>query len=317
MTTRIQDLASIWWRHYANVLPRSVALFHAVAILRLSSIGRFISKTNLGAQVFASLYRRTRPESGEISIRFGGMKFVVEVNDTQGVGANLLEGEFEPAQTALLSKKLKPGMTFVDVGANIGYYTVFASRLVGNSGKVYCFEPEPRNYRILMKNILANKLSNVYPYNAALSDSTGTVILYTDSKNFGAHSLNKFNVYHEDSEVSVVTMRLDDLVGANKIDMIKLDVQGAEPKVVAGAMRTLTAQRPMLVLELWPYGIQKMGDDPSKMIQDLEEIGYRIQVTDDFRRSKTAGSLKDAISEKVSSKDSWLNLFLSTEETIN
>ena len=300
------------------MLPRSVTLFQVVAILRVSSIGRLLSKTKLGASVLRSLSRRTRPATGEICIRLRGMKFVIGVNDTKGVGADLLEGEFEPVQTALLSSQLKPGMTFIDVGANIGYYTVIASKIVGNSGRIHCFEPEPQNCRILAKNILENKLSNVYLHNVALSDSTGIVVLHTDSKNFGAHSLCKANIFsNEGSELSVLATRLDDFVAANgisKVDMIKLDVQGAEAKVIAGAMRTLITQKPMLFLELWPYGIQKMGDDPTTMLQDLERMGYAIQVIEAYRTNKTILS-KDTLSDMVSSKSSYLNLFLSAEET--
>lgn len=311
----MQNLATAWWRQHADILPRNVASFRVVASLRLSFVGCLTVKTRLGARVFDMLSRRTRPERGEISIRFGGMKFVIDVNDTQGVGACLLEGEFEPTQTDLISRKLKPGMTFIDLGANIGFYTVLASKIVGIAGKVYCFEPEPQNYRLLVKNILENKLSNVFPQRMAVSDSTGNATLHTDSKNFGGHSLTKSNVSDENREVDVSTVRLDDFVGSSKIDMIKLDVQGAESRVIAGSMRTLISQRPMLILELWPYGIHKMGDDPMKLIQDLEEMGYRIQVTDDYRKNRAIDSLKDSITDMVSSKKSYLNLFLSADET--
>jgi FkbM family methyltransferase len=312
----MRNLARGWWRHQAGILPRSIALFQVLAILRLSPIGRLMVKTELGARVFTNLRRRTRPESGEIYISVGRMKFVIDVNDTVGVGGSLLEGEFEPVQTALISRNLKPGMTFIDIGANIGYYTVIASKRVGKSGRVYCFEPDPQNYRMLVKNISENKLSNVCPQSTALSDSTGTATLHTDSKNFGAHSLNKSNIWDEKSEVTVSTMKLDDFVGADKIDMIKLDVQGAESKVIAGSIRTLMTQRPILVLELWPYGIQKMGDDPVKLVRDLEEIGYHIQVTEDYRKNKIVGSVEDSITDMVSSKNSYLNLFLSADGQI-
>ncbi|HCX31114.1 MAG TPA: methyltransferase, partial [Blastocatellia bacterium] len=123
-------------------------------------------------------------------------------------------------------------MTVVDIGANVGYYTLIAASVVGASGKVYAFEPEPSNYELLTRNIAANGHKNVLPSPEAVSDRVGSMKLYIDSQNFGNRSFSQQNIVHDGGAVDVNTTTLDCLCLSGKIakqiDVMKIDAQGAE-----------------------------------------------------------------------------------------
>src|SRR5262245_2134996 len=90
---------------------------------------------------------------------------------THGVADPLLAGRgYEPEETAFIEAALAPGMTFLDLGANVGYFTCLAARKVGPAGRVWAFEPDPRNFRLLVRSVKANGLSNVTAVRAAASD---------------------------------------------------------------------------------------------------------------------------------------------------
>lgn len=142
-------------------------------------------------------------------------------------------GEYEPLTTNLLSKIIKNGSTVVDVGANIGYYTILFSRLVGDMGRVYAFEPESVNFSYLTKNIALNDLKNVISVKKAVSDKNETAKLYIHPDNPGGHTL--IDCYDDFKSISVDCVSLNEFLRGAKIDFIKIDVEGAEPKVLAGA----------------------------------------------------------------------------------
>ncbi|MGH8164650.1 MAG: FkbM family methyltransferase, partial [Rhodanobacteraceae bacterium] len=94
---------------------------------------------------------------------------------------------YEPFETSLLTSELRPGMTVVDVGANIGYYTLLFSKLAGDKGRVYAFEPEPQNFALLERNLTRNHRANVTIFNEAASDQSGHSFLYLSTVNHGDH----------------------------------------------------------------------------------------------------------------------------------
>ena len=134
---------------------------------------------------------------------------------------------------------LKKGMNVVDIGANIGVYTVLAAEKVGENGKVVAIEPEPKNYKQLLENIKLNNFQNVIPKNIALTDHEGLEKLYLSSS-FAGHSL----VFHEDEDsyinIPVTTIdKLVDELNIKRIDIIKIDTEGAEMPILKGAEKTL------------------------------------------------------------------------------
>ena len=157
-------------------------------------------------------------------------------------------GAYEPAKHALIRKHLRPGMTFIDVGANKGDFTLLAARLAGKSGTVISIEPEPENYSILHRSIALNDYGNIRALQIALSDRDGTATMQIGPTS-GAHTLSpEFNGLRT---VEVPTKTLDGIVAEQRlesVDMIKIDVQGLELAVLHGASETLRANPRIIVL---------------------------------------------------------------------
>lgn len=155
---------------------------------------------------------------------------------------------YEPAKHALIRRHLRPGMTFIDVGANKGDFTLLAARSAGNSGTVISIEPAPENHSILQRSIELNDYTNIRVLQVALSERDGTANLQIGSTS-GSHTLSpEFNGLRT---VAVPTRTLDGVVAEQQlgsVDMIKIDVQGWELAVLRGAEQTLRANPGIILL---------------------------------------------------------------------
>jgi FkbM family methyltransferase len=168
------------------------------------------------------------------------------------IGKSLFIGEFEKQEIQIVENLLKKGDTFVDIGANGGFYTVIASKIVGNSGHVYAFEPGIEELELLRKNISSNNLNNVTIIEKAVSNIKGTT-QFAISKDGAMNSLLKTD--HPDQKVKewrdVEVTTLDDTVeelSIKKVDFIKIDVEGAEKLVFEGANYTLFSDKNAVIL---------------------------------------------------------------------
>jgi FkbM family methyltransferase len=187
-------------------------------------------------------------------------------------------GEWEPGLTALFGERLSPGMVFVDVGAHVGYYTALAGRLVGPRGLVLAFEPNPRNYELLLANVWRNGLANVACFPWALSDETGFTDLYLSADNSGDHRIYA----HEEGRPSVPvrTAALDTVTAIRPpVDVMKIDVQGAEEAVLRGAADLINASPDLvIVLEYAPVELRAFGSDERPLLDFYRSLGYSIAV---------------------------------------
>lgn len=187
---------------------------------------------------------------------------------------NLSSGQpYEPAETAFFSGRIKPGETIVDVGANIGYYTLQFAHWVGPTGVVHAFEPEPAAVALLRRNVEANGCTQVRIHPAALSDEAGSAILHRSAHNFGDHRLAPAAEKRE--TVAIQTARFDDLLPDEHVDWIKLDIQGWEAAALRGLRHTLERNPAVrIVMEFWPEGIVQAGEDPARMLAGLTAQGF-------------------------------------------
>lgn len=178
-------------------------------------------------------------------------------------------------ERAELRKLLRPGMTVLDIGANIGVYSKFLSRLVGQRGHVHAFEPSPENFRRLKETV--ESLGNVVPVWAAISDTAGRIPLYISD------SLNVDHRTYDSGEgrrrVDVPAIRLDDhFAPGRRVDCIKIDVQGYEYRALCGARRILEEnQEIVIMMEFWPYGLTTEGTSPEVLLAFLEGIGFSLR----------------------------------------
>ena len=182
---------------------------------------------------------------------------------------------WEVPETQFVESVVKPGWVIADVGANIGYYTLLFARGVGPSGRVYAFEPAASTYKILMKNISLNHTSKVRPYNMALGDSCGEVSLVQerDPKDYRLAAPDKR------SPDTVPLTTLDCFVeeqGLNRLDLIKVDIEGCERRFLLGAKKSLARFRPILLIELNPLALRWFGATVEELVGDLLDSGYRL-----------------------------------------
>ena len=170
---------------------------------------------------------------------------------------------------------VRPGMTVVDVGANVGVWTAAFSRSVGPSGCVVALEPAPANRRALEQAKQSNGWENVEIHALAAADSEGSMLLQCSSFNSGNNALSARG--GSDDAVRVSTVRLDSLLAGRSVDFLKIDVQGWEAAVLRGAKETLRCNRPIAVrLEVWPTGLRRAGSGLCEILEILEECGLKI-----------------------------------------
>jgi len=196
-------------------------------------------------------------------------------------------GIWERATTAIVMKMIRPGMTVIDVGANLGYYALLESRLVGPKGKVYAIEPVAQNYEVLVKNIELNKAHNVKAFRLAMGSVNGCMeMLLSCNSNHGTFmDASLFsNFYTERMEkigrnkVQMEMLTLDKFIedqGIEKVDLIRMDVEGYEVEIVKGMAETLVKLSPQLLIELHfvHFENERLLD---QMIFDILNKGYEI-----------------------------------------
>ena len=224
-------------------------------------------------------------------LQIGEATIVLNPNDPVVSGA-LNFGVYEKAETKFFQTACHSGMTFLDVGANIGYYTALAARAVGPNGKAIALEPDPESFKYLEQTIAANAVGNVQAFPIAASDVPATLPLYISHDNRGDNRL-----YHPGAdwpEIEVEARPIDALLAENDIetlDFIKIDVQGYEPKVIAGLRDTITRSPKLTLLtEFWPKGIRDAGDDPGEFLKALRELGLTLH---ELKANGELAELKD------------------------
>jgi len=177
----------------------------------------------------------------------------------------------------------RPNDVVIDVGANIGYFTIYASRKVGKDGLVIALEPMDEAYNCLMKNIRLNRLNNVKPFKLALWSSETTLRLYR-TKGYFTSAISKVDVFKNliqqkklelIKEYEIKAIKLDDLIkniNLSKVDWIKIDVDGSEYEVILGSMNTLKRFKPKLITEIHD---QEIGN---KILKILKNLGYKVSL---------------------------------------
>ena len=190
--------------------------------------------------------------------------------------------EYYEPELLHLEKILSPGKTFVDAGANFGIYTLVASALVGPAGRVISFEPSVQSFPVLQRNIALNRLRNVAAFRLALCDKRGAARLYHAGDPV-SHSLGKDPAWRGEGE-DVATETLDHLIEQDEIqrvDVIKLDVEGAEELVLRGARKVLSLMRPVIIFEVHPAASARLGLSSFGASNLLKELGYELTVVDE------------------------------------
>jgi FkbM family methyltransferase len=242
------------------------------------TLGRGISnKFYWGKVIYTRLLSRLKKPDRVVEI-FGN-KMYLDIKDTLNLS---VWGEFEPFQTEVFKKEIKGGDIVLDIGAHIGYCTLIAAKIVGPQGKVFAFEPEPSNFSLLQKNIELNHYKNIELIQKAVSDKSGRVklFLYEDTEGdprLGDHRI--FDLGDNRKFIKTEAVSLDDYFRnyRGKIDLIKMDVEGAESGVISGMKSLLSKNYALkIITEFFPLGIQGFGGNPRKFLEFFTEAGFKL-----------------------------------------
>ena len=201
----------------------------------------------------------------------GGVEILCDVADA-AVTPGLRSGEYERHLTAVFERYCTPGMTVVDVGANLGYYSLLASKLVGSSGRVVALEPSSENCRLMLSSLRLGGVTNVHVIPVACDRVTGWGYYSTHVGSNGGLIDDHDLLSHPG--VVVPTFRLDDLV-EGPVGFLKMDVEGAEGRVVAGATQLIERDRPIITTELKDEMLRRVsGTSVADYLGYFEGLGY-------------------------------------------
>lgn len=219
--------------------------------------------------------RSLPPEQAEVQIRTRH-DFKLQVDLADWLGQFIyVAGEYEPPTTKAFTAILSPGSVVIDVGANIGYFTILSSRCVGSGGLVHAFEPIPLLRERLEHNVALNGLKNIQIWPVAVADHKGTANLYLGPKtHLGTSSLRP--VGKGDHTVKVSVGSLDSLlVGLPRLDLLKIDIEGAELLALEGARGLLERFSPAVIVEVTPRFLAAFDSSVEELFILMASFGYR------------------------------------------
>jgi len=208
-----------------------------------------------------------------------GQKMFLDSKDSLNLST---QGVYDPLETEIIKKTLKKGDIAVDIGANIGYYTLLFAKLVGETGKVFAFEPEPSNVELIKKNIAINWHRNVVVEQKAISDKSGKIKLYSNGSVLAIQ--NSSNPHKTNRHVLVDAVSLDDYFKKRRkrIDFIKMDIEGAE-YLALKSMRSLLEknEKIKMIIEFSPCFLKNAGAKPEEYLELLKNYGFALNWVSD------------------------------------
>jgi FkbM family methyltransferase len=217
----------------------------------------------------------------DAAIRFvdtpGGRVYVSDADQGSVARALRTKGRYERDWTAWMRAHVTPGMHVIDIGANVGYYTMLLASLVGPEGHVIACEPDPGNAALLRRGVAENQLPQVRVVEAAVTDAEGRATLHQDPAWHGVHSLARENCVNPgEAHVDVATTTVDALLAGTgrDADFVKIDAQGAEAGILRAANRLLTQVRARVLMELWPFGVARLGGTLDDVVLPFLDHGF-------------------------------------------
>jgi FkbM family methyltransferase len=220
-----------------------------------------------------------------------------------------INGVYEPLETELFKKLIKKGDVVLDIGANIGYYTLIAAKLVGENGRVYAFEPDPDNFALLKKNIKINGYQNVILVQKAVSNKTGKLRLYLSDDSAAEHRI--FDSRDGRRSIEIEAIRLDDYFKDyfGKIDLIKMDIEGAEWGAIQGMLNLLEKNKTLkIITEFWPSALERFGIEPEQYLKLLLEQGFKLYYINEQKKILERANIAKLLEMYTSEKENSTNL---------
>ena len=269
------------YRHFLGREPESedVILAHQVEST-LDDLGRRLMRSDeFRRRLLRDVIPGSKPKWVCAEIRYG-LKLWVDLNDI-GVSAGCLRDDWEQSETDLILSLLCPGDTFIDVGANIGWFTILAAHKVGPNGRVYAFEPRSDRYERLVRSVVENGFEArcIVEKIGLGSAETELDLGWIPEEHNPGHSFLMTAAQIEGSEwIETVRVAPLDSYGIDQtIKVMKIDVEGAEPGVIEGARALIARDHPVLLLEIFPRWLSAVSKTTADIfLDDIRNLGYRI-----------------------------------------
>jgi len=238
------------------------------------------------------------------------------LNNTGYIDMEIInKGVFEQSSTSVINRLVKKGDVVLDVGANIGYYTVILSRLVGDEGKVIAFEPTKHFREVLKENISANELEgNIEIVDVGLSNKKGEVVIDIGPSSATLHSPKGYDLVLGHEKISLTT--LDEFVkenGLERVDFVKIDVDGHEPFFFKGGWETLDKFSPTILFEISHLHYLEAGVTAWDFYDSVKSKGYNFFHEDDLSEIRS----KEDFLRRCSNFDKSSNVVITKRENLN
>ncbi len=255
-----------------------------------------------------SACRRVVGAGDDVTVTRRGVRYRLDL--CEGIDlAIYLQGQFEPATALACSRHIKPGQTVLDIGANVGAHTFNLARLVGESGRVLAFEPTAYAFGKLKRNLalnpdLARRVALFQYFLGPADDANLPGAIYASWPLKGGERLHAGHLGQQMTTSGARMRSLDSFLsecGVSKVDFVKLDVDGHETDVLAGAREMLRRDRPTLILEFAPYVLAEHGISPQNLFAQLLSVGYSLyRETDDSILPKAPDELTKTVANETS-----------------
>jgi FkbM family methyltransferase len=286
-----------YWNEFAKSHPGAVVRFKTRAWLWLREKSIALAREvmqDLQPQIILALREQALSMAGNarsmvylgdnraLTRTVFGHKMIVDTRDISLAYHLLLDGYWESWITNVFNEKLREGMTVVEVGANVGYYSLLAAAKIGPRGKLYCFEANPDITEILSTNVEINGFSDrAQIINMAVYSHSGELRFYVLPKHMGGSRL--FRPDGENKPIAVKAISLDEFFPAGtRVDFLKVDAEGAEAFILQGSQRLLRENPQIsIVMEFIPNNLKAADSSPEKFLQDLSALGFKLSRIDE------------------------------------
>jgi FkbM family methyltransferase len=257
------------------------------------------------------------PEFQDVQARFSELTLVelpryqlyVRLNDFFIGAAIAREHAYEPGVTREIENFLFPGATFVDVGANIGFFTLLGAALVGPWGHVIAFEPNPENCQLLQRSLDKNQFHNVQVFQNALAETAQKLNFFGGTINSNGCLIHESERAESPRIIQVEAVTLDQaLPTLPRLDLIKMDIEGAEPRAWQGMSKTIQSYRPVIILEFSPTAIRKTSQKSPEAFLDALQEKYWLHILPDVGGKSKQPQNTDEIMAYVNSQADHANL---------
>lgn len=247
------------------MLPASIAKFFQV-------VNR-VNPTTHGRRTAMNVAEKLGANPG-LGLHKVGDDFTLDMKTGDFIERSIYYSAYEFEIVQQFRRYVKPGATVLDIGANLGFYTVLSSKLAGPSGKVFAVEANPLMQKRLESTLDINRVSNVTILPFAASSEAGEVVIHIPSGGSHGEASLAQQDWAAKETFAIPAKRLDDVLAGERIDFVKIDVEGAEFMALSGTAGLLREHKPTLLVELVPRFLKRLGASPADVIGLLASLGY-------------------------------------------